>query len=108
MLLPGHHVRYQALARQRSAAEQKLEEDSRIFRDDMMVTLPDNSSHLKIGRAPKGNEKVFQPSIFRGENAVGFRECIPFTGIGAHDFRFTTLERSSISANGSVTSYRDV
>ena len=23
-----------------------------------------NSSHLKIGRAPKGNEKVFQPSIF--------------------------------------------
>ena len=30
-------------------------------------TLPKtNSSPLKIGKLPKGNEKVFQPSIFRG------------------------------------------
>ena len=29
-----------------------------------------------MGRAPKGNEKVFQPSIFRGVN-VSFRECNP-------------------------------
>ena len=33
------------------------------------------TSPLKIGRAPKGNEKVFQPSIFRCEN-VSFREGI--------------------------------
>ena len=39
------------------------------------TTLPEtNSSPLKIGRAPKGNEKLFQPSIFRGELAVSFRE----------------------------------
>jgi len=33
----------------------------------MRCTLPEtNSLPLKIGRAPKGNKKVFQPSIFRG------------------------------------------
>ena len=32
-------------------------------------------SHLKMLRAPKGNELVFQPSIFRCEN-VSFREGI--------------------------------
>ena len=33
------------------------------------------TSPLKIGlNAPKGNEKVFQPPIFRGKIAVSFRE----------------------------------
>ena len=38
-------------------------------------TLPETNgkTHLKTGRNPKGNEKVFQPSIFRCEN-VSFRE----------------------------------
>ena len=39
------------------------------------LTLPEtNSLHLKIGRAPKGIPLCFQPSIFRCENAVSFRE----------------------------------
>ena len=38
------------------------------------ITLPEtNSSPLKIARAPKGNELVFQPSIFRSKLAVSFR-----------------------------------
>ena len=41
---------------------------------EIIDTIPKtNSSPLKIGRNPRGNEKVFQPSIFRGEN-VSFRE----------------------------------
>ena len=36
-------------------------------------TLPKaNSSHLKIGRAPKGNDRLFQPSIFRCKLVVSF------------------------------------
>ena len=36
-----------------------------------------NSSPLKIGRAPKGNEKVFQPSIFRGYLKFRVYSAIP-------------------------------
>ena len=51
-----------------------------VYRRVDSHTLPKTSlkltfSPLKIGRAPKGNEKVFQPSIFRGEN-VSFRESM--------------------------------
>jgi len=41
--------------------------------NQLPTTLPEtNSSHLKICRAPKGNEKVFQPPIFRAF-AASFR-----------------------------------
>ena len=48
-------------------------------------TLPETkSSHLKIGRNWKGNVLVFQPSIFRCELAVSFREAF---------FRRTNLDQ---------------
>ena len=40
----------------------------------LLTTLPEtNSSPLKIGRAPKGNVLIFQPSIFRCELLVSGR-----------------------------------
>ena len=39
-------------------------------------TLPEtSSSHLKIGRAPKGKDRLVQPPTSRGEN-VSFRQSI--------------------------------
>ena len=43
-----------------------------LFSLKLTASLP-----LKIGKLPKGNEKVFQPSIFRCEN-VSFREGTSF------------------------------
>ena len=52
--------------------EEMLPEAPELASVDLMA----DSSHLKIGRAPKGNEKVFQPSIFRGELLVSGRVCL--------------------------------
>ena len=48
-------------------------EVSRIWPKAISTIPKTNSSPVKIGRNPKGNEKVFQTSIFRCEN-VCFRE----------------------------------
>ena len=48
--------------------ETKKDQVTQVF---FVVTLPKtNSSPLKVGRNPKGNEKVFQPSIFRCERLL--------------------------------------
>ncbi len=48
------------------------------FSKNSPTTLPKtNSSHLKIGRNPKGKANVFQPPFFRGKLAVSFREGNP-------------------------------
>ncbi len=49
------------------------------------VTLPENnSSPPKIGRAPKGNEKVFQPPIFRCELLVSGSVTLHFKRTRTH------------------------
>ena len=52
-----------------------------MFEGQRSYTLSETNmtSSLKIGRNPKGNENVSQPSIFRCEN-ISFREGSLFDG----------------------------